>query len=136
MRRACSCSADSTTQVTAALSGGTGGATLGGMFTRTAQNGVVAFNNISISVAGSGYMLTFNASPTLTAAATAPFDVSAQSAGGGSAPFIPPAPTGAATRYVSPTGNDANNGLTSATAWRNLQKAADHGSARRHHRCG
>lgn len=119
------CSSDSTTQVTASLSGGTGGATLGGMFTRTAQNGVVAFNNISISVAGSGYMLTFNATPTLTAAATAPFDVAAQSAGGGSAPFIPPAPTGAATRYVSPTGNDANNGLTSATAWRNLQKAAD-----------
>lgn len=119
------CSSDNSTQVTASLSGGTGGATLGGTFTRTAVNGVVAFTNISISLAGTGYTLTFNASPALTPASTTPFDVTPQSAGGGHAPFIPPAPSGAATRYVSPTGNDANNGLTPATAWRNLQKAAD-----------
>jgi len=119
------CSSDNSTQITAALSGGTGGATLGGTFSRKVQNGVASFTNISISVAGSGYMLTFNASPALTAAATAPFNVAPQSAGGGSAPFIPPAPSGAATRFVSPTGNDSNNGQTAATAWRNLQKAAD-----------
>jgi hypothetical protein len=35
---------DSTTQVTAALSGGTGGATLGGTFTATAVNGVATFS--------------------------------------------------------------------------------------------
>ncbi len=119
------CSSDNSTQITAALSGGTGGATLGGMFSKTAQNGVVTFNNISISVAGSGYTLTFSANPALTQAATTPFDVAAVSAGGGSAPFIPAAPAGAATRFVSPTGLDTNNGTSASTPWRTLQKAAD-----------
>ncbi len=43
----------------------------------------------------------------------------------GRAPFVPPPPGGAATRYVSPSGSDSNDGLTPATAWRNLQHAAD-----------
>ncbi len=119
------CSSDNSTQITAALSGGTGGATLGGTFSKTVQNGVASFTNISISVAGSGYTLTFSANPTLTPASTSAFNVAAQSAGGGGAPFIPAAPAGAATRFVSPTGLDTNNGTSASTPWRTLQKAAD-----------
>jgi hypothetical protein len=119
------CSSDNSTQITAALSGGTGGATLGGTFSKTVQNGVASFSNVSISVAGSGYTLTFSANPTLTPASTSSFNVAAASAGGGSAPFIPAAPTGAATRFVSPTGLDTNSGATASTPWRTLQKAAD-----------
>jgi hypothetical protein len=45
---------------------------------------------------------------------------------GFAAPFVPPAPFGTATRYVSPSGSDANNGLTPATAWRQISWAASH----------
>lgn len=43
---------------------------------------------------------------------------------GVSAPFVPPPPSGVATRYVSPTGNDANNGATPQSAWRQISHAA------------
>ena len=39
-------------------------------------------------------------------------------------PFRPAAPTRPATRYVSPTGNNANNGLSPQTAWREIRHAA------------
>jgi hypothetical protein len=42
---------------------------------------------------------------------------------GFAAPFPPASPPGAATRYVSPSGNDANSGLTPATAWRQISRA-------------
>jgi hypothetical protein len=45
---------------------------------------------------------------------------------GFSAPFVPPAPAGAATRYVSPAGSDSNDGLTPQTAWRQISWAASH----------
>jgi Periplasmic copper-binding protein (NosD) len=39
-------------------------------------------------------------------------------------PYVPPAPPGAANRFVSPTGSDANDGLSPQTAWRQIAKAA------------
>lgn len=42
---------------------------------------------------------------------------------GFAAPFVPPAPAGIATRFVSPTGNDANPG-TQAAPWREIRWAA------------
>ncbi len=45
---------------------------------------------------------------------------------GSSAPFVPPPPVGSATRYVSPQGSDANDGLTPQTAWRQISWAATH----------
>lgn len=118
---------DSTTQVTAALSGGTGGATLGGTFTATAVNGVATFSGLSVSLPGTGYLLTFTSNPALTQAVSAGFSVSAASTGSGVAPFVPAAPSGAATYYVddSPSASDTNNGTSLATAWRTLQHAAN-----------
>ncbi len=43
---------------------------------------------------------------------------------GTAAPFVPPPPPGSATRYVAPSGSDGNNGLTPATAWRQVAYAA------------
>ncbi len=43
---------------------------------------------------------------------------------GAAAPFVPPPPAGAPTRYVSPSGNDANSGLTPQAAWRQISHAA------------
>lgn len=47
-------------------------------------------------------------------------------AAGFAAPFSAPAPIGAATHFVSPTGSNANNGLSPATAWREISWAATH----------
>ncbi len=47
---------------------------------------------------------------------------------GFAAPFVPPPPSGVATRYVSPTGSDANPG-TQAAPWREIRWAATHVSA-------
>lgn len=47
---------------------------------------------------------------------------------GFAAPFVPPAPAGAATRFVSPYGRDANPGTQSAP-WREIAWAATHVSA-------
>lgn len=120
---------DNTTQVTAAITTGTGtsGAALGGTLTVTALNGVATFTDLSINLAGTGYTLTFTSTPALTAATSAAFDCNAAAAGGGQAPFVPAAPAGSATYYVddSASANDSNNGLTPSTAWRTLQKAAN-----------
>lgn len=116
---------DNTTQVTAAITTGTGtgGALLSGTAAVTAVNGVVTFTNLSIDLVGTGYTLTFTASG-LSDAVSAAFAVTAASAGGGKAPFVPAVPGGAATHYVSTTGSDSNNGTSPATAWLTLQHAA------------
>jgi len=44
---------------------------------------------------------------------------------GFAAPFVPPPPSGPATRFVSPLGNDANPG-TQAAPWREIRWAATH----------
>lgn len=44
---------------------------------------------------------------------------------GFAAPFVPPAPSGAATRFVSPSGSNANPG-TQAAPWREIAWAATH----------
>lgn len=117
-------SSDNTTQVSVALSGGTGGAQLSGTAVLTAINGVVSFNGLSIDLAGTAYILNFTATG-LTGTASAAFNVTTASAGGGTAPFVPAAPSGTATYYVSPTGNDGNSGTTPAQAWATLQHAAN-----------
>lgn len=67
---------DSTTQVTAAITTGTGtsGATLGGTVTVQASGGVVTFTNLSINLAGTAYTLTFTAT-SFTSAVSATFNV-------------------------------------------------------------
>jgi parallel beta-helix repeat protein len=45
-------------------------------------------------------------------------------AAGAAAPFFAPLSTAPATRFVAPTGSDANDGLTPATAWRQISRAA------------
>jgi len=121
--------ADNTTQVTAAITSGTGtvSAALGGTLVATALNGVATFTDLSINLAGTGYTLTFTANPALTPAVSASFDCTAASAGGGQAPFVPAPPSGTATYYVDDSGaaSDSNNGLTPGTAWRTLQHAAN-----------
>ena len=59
--------------VTLALSGGTGGAVLGGTVTVPAVNGVAAFTSLTIYTVGTGYTLTAS-SPTLTSS-TSSIDV-------------------------------------------------------------
>lgn len=68
---------DNTTQVSVTITTGTGtgGATLGGTMTVTAIGGIATFANLQISVAGTGYTLTFTASPALTPAVSATFNV-------------------------------------------------------------
>ena len=77
---------DTTTVVTAAIASGSG--TLSGTQTATAVNGVVTFNNLTITGAGA-YTLIFN-SPSLTSATSASFTVTA------------------ATLYARTDGSDAN----------------------------
>ncbi|MBX3473655.1 MAG: hypothetical protein KF754_04670 [Planctomycetes bacterium] len=69
-------SGDSTTQVTAAITSGTGtsGATLGGTVTVQASGGVVTFTNLSINLAGTAYTLTFTTTG-FTSAVSATFNV-------------------------------------------------------------
>jgi parallel beta-helix repeat protein len=117
-------STDNTTQVSVTLSGGTGGALLSGTASLTAINGVVSFNGLGIDLAGTAYTLNFTATG-LTGTASNAFNVTTASAGGGTAPFVPPAPSGTASYYVSPTGNDGNSGTTPAQAWATLQQAAN-----------
>ena len=119
-------SADNTTQVTVAITGGTGtgGAVLSTTLTATAFNGIASFSGLSIDLAGSNYSLTFTASG-LTSAVSSSFDVTTVSTGGGTAPFVPAAPSGTATYYVSPTGNNGNAGTSPGAAWLTLQHAAD-----------
>ncbi len=63
-----------TSPVTVALSGGTGGATLGGTATVNAVNGVATFPNLSVNTAGTAYKL--NATDdSLTGAASNAFDI-------------------------------------------------------------
>ncbi|MEO7326439.1 MAG: carboxypeptidase-like regulatory domain-containing protein [Dokdonella sp.] len=63
-----------TSPVTLALSGGTGGATLGGTTTVNAVSGVATFANLSVDTAGTAYVL--NASDaSLTGAASNPFNI-------------------------------------------------------------
>ncbi|MBK8206636.1 MAG: right-handed parallel beta-helix repeat-containing protein [Planctomycetes bacterium] len=121
-------STDNTTQVTAAITAttGTGGAMLSGTQTVTAASGVATFTNLSIDLTGTAYTLTFTATG-LSDAISGAFDVTTAGAGGGQAPFVPPAPTGAATYYVDDSGaaSDSNNGTSAATPWRTLQHAAN-----------
>lgn len=118
---------DNATQVTVAITAatGTGGAVLSGTLTVTASSGVVSFSGLSIDLAGTGYTLTFTATG-LTDAVSSSFNVTAPSAGGGQAPFIPPAPSGAATYYVddSTAASDTNTGTSAGSPWRTLQHAA------------
>jgi len=116
---------DNTTVVTAAISlgSGTSGAVLGGSTTAMANAGLVTFSGLSIDLAGTAYTLTFTATG-LTPAVSSAFNVTAPSAGGGQAPFVPAPPAGTADYYVSPTGNDGNAGTSPATAWRQLSRAA------------
>ena len=68
---------DNSTQVTLAIFGDTGiGAVLSGTLTRTAVDGLVTFTDLSIDLAGAGYVLTASA-PDLAAAFSQPFDVAA-----------------------------------------------------------
>lgn len=119
---------DNTTQVAVAITAatGTGGAVLSGTLTGTAFNGVVSFTGLSIDLAGTGYSLTFTA-PGLTASVSTGFAVTTPSAGGGQAPFVPPAPGGVATYYVddSTTASDTNTGTSPGAPWRSLQHAAN-----------
>lgn len=117
---------DNTTQVSVTITTGTGtgGAVLSGTQTVTAFNGVVSFAGLSIDLAGTGYTLTFTATG-LTDAVSAAFAVTAPSAGGGQAPFVPAAPSGTATYYVSPTGSNGAAGTSPGTAWQTLQHAAN-----------
>lgn len=75
---------DNTTQVTVAITAGTGaaGAILGGTTMVTAVNGVVTFTDLSIDLAGSNYTLEFTATG-LTSATSNQFNVSSGSGGGG-----------------------------------------------------
>ena len=69
---------DSSTQVTMAISGGTGtaGAVLAGTVTSTAVEGLVTFTDLSIDLAGPDYVLIATA-PDLAAAFSQPFGVAA-----------------------------------------------------------
>jgi hypothetical protein len=74
---------DNTTQVTAAITAGTGatGAALSGTMTVTAVNGVAVFSNLAIDLEGSGYTLTFTSTPVLTTATSNSFNVAVGSTG-------------------------------------------------------
>jgi hypothetical protein len=76
---------DNTTQVTAAITTGTGatGAVLSGITTVTAVNGVAVFSNLAIDLEGSGYTLTFTSTPVLTTATSSSFIVAVSSSGSG-----------------------------------------------------
>ena len=63
-----------TNQVTLSLSTNPGGATLGGVLTANAVNGIATFSNVTLNRAGSGYVLRA-ASTGLTGANSAAFDV-------------------------------------------------------------
>ncbi|MBX3459348.1 MAG: DUF2341 domain-containing protein [Planctomycetes bacterium] len=81
-------SSNSTTSVLVSITPGTGtaGAALGGATSVQAVNGVVTFTNLSVSLAGTGYTLTFSedvGTPTLTAVVSAAFDVAGGGGGGG-----------------------------------------------------
>jgi hypothetical protein len=91
-----------TNPVTVALTAGSG---LSGTLTATPQNGVATFSNLSVGTAGT-YTLSAT-SPSLTAATSSSFTVTA--------PSTPP-PSGA-TYYLSPTGSDSNSGLSASAAW-------------------
>ena len=68
-----------TSSITLALSGGTGGATLGGTKTVSAVAGVATFSNLTVDKVGSGYML--NATDgALTGAASTAFSITPGSA--------------------------------------------------------
>lgn len=125
-------SSDNTTSVNVAISTGTGtgGAVLSGTMAVTANAGVVTFSGLAIDLAGTGYTLDFTAGG-LTSATSTSFDVTTPTVGGGSAPFVPPAPSGTATYYVDDSGSasDTNNGTSPSTPWRTLQHAADNVSA-------
>ncbi len=73
---------DNTTQVTLAITSGTGNpaATLSGTKTVTAVDGYANFTGLSIDKSGTGYQLTATSSPTLTPADSSPFDVTAGTA--------------------------------------------------------
>jgi uncharacterized repeat protein (TIGR01451 family) len=68
--------ADNSTQVTVAIKAGTGtsGASLSGTLTKTVVNSVAIFNDLSIDLAGTGYVLTASVSG-LTAGDSVAFDV-------------------------------------------------------------
>jgi hypothetical protein len=85
-----------TSPVTLALAGSTA---LGGTLSVPAQNGVATFSNLTVSSAGS-YTLSAS-SPNLPTAPSANFTVTV-------------APV---TYYLSPTGSDANSGLSASQAW-------------------
>ncbi|GIW16230.1 MAG: hypothetical protein KatS3mg063_2083 [Tepidiforma sp.] len=67
---------DSTTVVTLAVSGGATLTCTGGL-SKTVTAGVAAFTGCTVTPAGTGYTITATASPALTPATSAPFDVTA-----------------------------------------------------------
>ncbi|PFG73986.1 IPT/TIG domain-containing protein [Tepidiforma thermophila] len=67
---------DNTTVVTLAVSGGAALTCTGGL-SKTVAAGVAAFSGCAVTPAGTGYILTATASPPLTPATSAPFDVTA-----------------------------------------------------------
>jgi Pro-kumamolisin, activation domain/Bacterial Ig-like domain (group 3) len=66
--------------VTIAIGTNPGGGTLGGTVTGTPVKGIVTFSNLTISVAGTGYTLTANATGLTSAPPSAPFNVTASPA--------------------------------------------------------
>lgn len=96
---------DSTTQVTVAITAGSGtaGAMLSGTTTRTASAGVVTFTGLSIDLAGNNYSLTFTASG-LSSAVSAAFTVSA----GGGAPITPDTPPASAVYFTINSGQNVH----------------------------
>jgi hypothetical protein len=76
---------DNSTQVTLAITSGTGttGAVLSGTKTVTVAAGVATFSNLNINLVGTGYTLTASSSPSYTAATSSGFNITAVNNGGG-----------------------------------------------------
>lgn len=73
------CTSDNTTSVTVVIGNNPGGGTLSGTTSQTASNGVAAFGDLSIDLAGNGYTLDAT-SVGLTSAASNAFNITAGSA--------------------------------------------------------
>lgn len=90
-----------TNAVTLSLGTNPGGATLGGVVTANAVNGVATFSNLTLNRAGSGYVLRAE-SPGLTAATSTAFDITSGGASTLTANSTVPATTTVGS-VVSPT---------------------------------
>ncbi|HZO34542.1 MAG TPA: HD domain-containing phosphohydrolase [Gaiellaceae bacterium] len=66
---------DSSTTVTVAVGTNPGGGTLGGTLTRTVQNGIASFADLTLDEAATGYTLSATSNPATTTATSASFDI-------------------------------------------------------------